>query len=49
MAKVFENGHEALVFEGAARPIESMNDIGEIRDQLRLIWKARQCGRHCDG
>ena len=41
MAKVFAKPHEVLAFDGVARRIVRLDDIGSIRDQLRLIWNAR--------
>jgi hypothetical protein len=41
MANVFRKPHEALAFEEVARRIVQLEDIGTIRDQLRLIWNAR--------
>ena len=41
MAKIFENPHQALAFNGVARRIVRLDDIESIRDQLRLIWNAR--------
>ena len=41
MADAFAKPHEALAFYGVARRIQRLDDIGSIRDQLRLIWNAR--------
>ena len=34
--------HSRARARGVARRIVGLNDIGEIRDQLRLIWNARR-------
>lgn len=41
MAKVSANADEGRAFDAVARQIVALNDIGDIRDQLRLIWNAR--------
>ena len=41
MANVNAKAHEALAFDAVAQRIVGLNDIGPIRDQLRLIWNAR--------
>jgi hypothetical protein len=41
MAKVFAKPHETLAFDAEARRILRLDDVGSIRDQLRLIWNAR--------
>jgi hypothetical protein len=41
MANVSAKAHEALAFDAVARRIVGLNDLSEIRDQLRLIWNAR--------
>jgi hypothetical protein len=41
MDNVSAKAQEALAFDVVARRIVGLNDIGSIRDQLRLIWNAR--------
>ena len=41
MANDSAKAHEVLAFDAVARRIVGLNDIGQIRDQLRLIWNAR--------
>ena len=41
MANVLLKPHEALAFNGMAQRIVRLDDVGLIRDQLRLIWNAR--------
>jgi hypothetical protein len=41
MASVSAKADNVLNFDGVARRILELNDIGPIRDQLRLIWNAR--------
>ena len=41
MANVSAKAQKALAFDAVARRIVGLNDIGSVRDQLRLIWNAR--------
>ena len=41
MASLSAKEPEAVAFEVVAQHIVRLNDIGAIRDQLRLIWNAR--------
>ena len=41
MANVVAKPRETLAFDELARRIVRLDDIGLIRDQLRLIWNAR--------
>ena len=41
MADVLLKPDEALAFNGVAHRILRLDDVGLIRDQLRLIWNAR--------
>jgi hypothetical protein len=41
MANVSPKTRKALAFHAVARRIASLNDIGPICEQLRLIWNAR--------
>ena len=41
MPKASAKAQNAPAFDAAARRIVGLNDIGQIRDQLRLIWNAR--------
>ena len=41
MANISANPHEALAFDQVARRIMELDNVGLIRNELRLIWNAR--------